>query len=154
MPKLNKAMQKEVNDAEAWAGRGIIPDGLYLARLFVVSVEPKKPGKEYGSWRWDLQLVSDLTGDEEYGGRKMVEFVSLSPNVAGKFKQIFNAFGATPDTDTDELLGSMCVLRIGHSIQTEGKNKGNERNDILEFLPADMAGDLAADPDAQNEEDF
>lgn len=154
MPKLPKKMAQEVEQAEAWAGGGIIPDGLYLARLFVVSVEPKKPGKEYGSWRWDFQIVSDLAGSDEYQGRKLVEFVSLSPNVAGKFKQMFNAFGVSADTDTDEILGSMCVLRVGHSIQSQGKNAGNERNDILEVLSADMAGDLAQQDEQVDEDDF
>ena len=142
MPKLNKTQAAKVEKAEEWGqGRELLPEGKYACRLQKVEV---RDGVKAPRWSWWLTKPHDEDGVEHSG----VLFLntSLSEAAFGRLKQVFNAFGYTPDSDTDEMLGEWVGVYVTQEVQQQGKNAGRKVNDIqyvFEFDPADWDFDPA-----------
>lgn len=136
MPKLNKKIASEVAKSDAWrpdGGRALLEDGLYAGRL--VKVE-ERDGREYPNWSWWFDGLFDAEGN----GHSGVQFLntSLSPKAAGRMRQAFDAFGYSPDSDTDEIVGEWAVLHIKQEIQQYGQRAGqmvNQVTGVSEFDP-------------------
>ncbi len=132
MPKLGDEQTKAVNEAESTGG-GLIEDGVY--EMVLMNVE-EKPGSEYPYWNWTFVFPEDAP---RYKKWRAWEKTSLSPASAWRLKAAFEAFGVTPDTDTDELVGRRCLVQIGSETAQAGAKKGDLVNVVKALLPLDNA---------------
>lgn len=137
MPKLSEQQAAKVQESEALQGGFLLDPGRYAARLRACEEQAPKPGKEYPYWIWEFEGLHDEAG-KQYPGRQWYNS-SLSPDSAGFLKAIFEAFGYTADSDTDELLGEWVVLYLEVGTQQEGKNAGKRKNEITRFAEFDAA---------------
>jgi len=140
-PQLDKNQAQATDDAESKSFEAL-PEGLYLGTL--MDVEVKQGGKgDYWSWRFsDLIAVED---DQQYPGSQWVN-TSLTPEAAWKLKETFEAFNATSDTDTDELLGKQCWLVVSQRVIERGARMGEMGNNVDRLMPI---GEGEATPDAE-----
>lgn len=144
MPKLSKVVAKKVDSAEEWGqGRQLLEEGRYAARLRKVEVREGESGRA-GSWSWWLTKIHDEDG-KGYGGTQFLN-TSLSEKAFGRLKQVFNAFGYTSDSDTDEMLGEWVGIYVTQERQAQGKNAGKMRNEI-QYVFEFVADEWAFDPD-------
>ncbi len=140
MPKLDKKVATEVeNTAPASAGGLLLEEGLYAAQLIKVT---EHEGEEFDYWEWEFGNLHDENGTRR-GGRQWNN-TSLSPKSRMFLAQTFEAFGYTPDSDTDEMLAEWVVLSVVQEIRTKGKTAGktvNSVNGLLAFNPEKWAFD-------------
>lgn len=157
MPKLDKSQAKAVESAEKMEGGSfLLEPGRYAARLRSVVEEDEKHFKDrqanasetiFPYWEIQFDGIHDEDGHQRPG--RQFRNMSLSPKAAGFLKGFFEAFGYTPDSDTDEMLGEWCVIYVSQEPQAQGKNAGTMRNQIdrfAEFDPAEWDFDPAAVP--------
>ena len=117
MPKLTDEMANRVADAE---GGFQVPDpGTYTARLVECEIKDG-PNAPYLRWTWDL--VDHPA--------KVFDNTSLAENAMWTVKRAFHALGASPDTDTDELIGSVVALTISHR-----EYNGKTQLDVVDIEP-------------------
>ena len=136
MPKLNQKTAKAVEQAEAWeagSGRQLLDEGRYAAQLYKVE---ERPGRVAPQWSWRFVNVHNEDGELQ-GRTNLFHSTSLSPKAYGGFKQTFNAFGYTPDSDTDEMLGEWVVLYVVQEIQEQGAKAGQRVNRVTSLSPFD-----------------
>lgn len=159
MPKLNSTKAAEVRKAgEEGSKFTLLPIGKYRVRLTDVestTARPKPPAKEGNPmWVWKFETVefldaepnddADLTIGKEQWYRTVIQ-----DNTLWDLDRVFAAFGAEPDTDTDDLVGDEIVVMIDQAVIGAGKRKGQMGNEITDFftladgLPADRT---EADP--------
>ena len=147
MPKLSKAAAKQVANTETQSF-GAIPGGIYIGRLDEVTTGTgKQSGKPY--WSWAFTVVSDADGDEEYAGRKLWINTSLSEAAHFKLKEVFEAFGYTPDSDTDEMIGEQIKLLVSETVIEQGARKGQPGNNVDRAIALDDDGE----GDGESDED-
>lgn len=173
MPKLDAAVAKSVEDASSDIGFKPMPPGVYGARLESVD---SKTTKYTGAPAWNLTFGELVSRDGESMRGKQFVWLNLpqDPDVVpatykngpekwknaqsmstSRLKQFFEAFGAEPDVDTDELLGEHCALRVGVREAQRGMNQGKPENFVVEILPASVLGDdfdFSSSPD--DDDDF
>lgn len=124
MAKLSPEQVGSVNAAEAAGGGGfLLEPGRYAAQLAKVE---QRSGTNFPFWNWEFANLFDKTGALQPG--KQWNNTSLSPNSFGFLKASFEAFGASPDTDTDELVGKWVVLSLDQEQVTQGPKVGELRN--------------------------
>ncbi len=131
MPKLNATKAQEVEKAEESGSFEPIPPGPYKVRLLDVEV---KEGKAAPYWNWKFEVV-----DGEHDGRNLWNNTSLSDKALGMpggLKQTFGAFGATVDTDTDDLCGRVVGVHVKIRTIQAGERKGEQTNEISALFPA------------------
>jgi hypothetical protein len=131
MPKLNEEQQQAVEESES--STFLHEPGTYLAVLNKVE---EKQGKKAPYWEWEFQVVGNEDGESIQGAR-IWENTSLSQAALWRLKEMFAAFGTTPDTDTDDLLGQYVWLMLGQEVQPVGQGAGKTRNTFLGALPVD-----------------
>lgn len=137
MPKLNADKAKEVADSESTGG--IMDDGIYEMLLKDVEVQdgPKGP-----YWKWTFKVPEDAP---RYKGWQQWLNTSLSEAAVWKLKEVFDAFGAPTDTDTDELIGKRVRVVVGSRTIQKGKRAGEQGNQVEEVLALDAVTDAEAD---------
>lgn len=123
MPKLNDTTASAVAKEEVRDFKALEP-GPYEATLQAVEVKMAQNGK-FPYWAWTFKLT-------DYPGKQWVN-TSLSPDALWKLKETFTAFGVSPDTDTDELVGKSVILMLSQTVDP----KGNLRNQVDRVLPID-----------------
>jgi hypothetical protein len=130
MAKLNKKTADAVEKAES--GFKPMDEGIY--HFILKDVDATREGKKGPYWSWEFECI-----EEPYKGRRQWNNTSLSQEWS--FKQTFEAFGTTPDTDTDDLIGK--PVRLVLSIRTiqEGTRKGELTNQVDRVRPADEEAD-------------
>jgi hypothetical protein len=128
MAKLNKQMQKQVDDAKS--SFEPLPDGVYHALLRDVDTTREGPKGPY--WSWEFEVI-----DDEFKGRRLWNNTSLSKEAAFKMNETFTAFGTSADTDTDDLIGQVVKLQVSQRTIQEGTRKGEIANQIDRVKPAD-----------------
>lgn len=126
MAKLNKQMAKQVEEAED--GFALMEDGIYHFRLR--DVDPTQEGPKGPYWVWEYECV-----EPPYVNRRQWNNTSLSEASRGIFKATFKAFGVPVDTDTDEMIGSIVRLVIGHRTIQSGNREGEAANQVERVLP-------------------
>jgi hypothetical protein len=134
-PKLNAAMAKKVGAATS--SFTPIPDGTYTVTLKSVDV---KTGPAGPYWKWTFTV--------DPGKRQLFLNASLSEEAQWRLNEVFKAFGAAPDTDTDELLGQKIRVQVGTRTIQAGARAGELANDIIKCLPAEGGNGRAAQPAA------
>jgi len=65
----------------------------------------------------------------------------------GRIKEFFEAFGFTIDSDTDELIGEQCIVKIGQETSNYGQRKGERVNTVAGLAPLESAGVVKEDTD-------
>lgn len=126
MAKLNKTMQKEVDNASS--GFEPMPDGVY--HFILKDVDATREGPKGPYWSWEFECI-----EEPYKGRRQWNNTSLAQ--AWSLKQTFDAFGVPVDTDTDELIGKPVRLVLSTRVIQEGNRKGEPTNQVDRVRPAD-----------------
>lgn len=145
MPKLNPTTAKKVAAAEASNGGSfLLPEGRYAARLLEVESRQGQKG-EY--WTWLLTDLHDTEGTRHPG--KQWHNTSLSDASFGFLKAVFEAFGYTADSDTEEILGEWVTIHLVQEQIARGQRAGEMTNrvrSLAPFNPEDFAFDAAALP--------
>lgn len=162
MPKLSAAAAKAVESAEAVHGGGEfepLAPGKYLGRLADVSVRDEKD--KYGHVQWSAEfqnlvsletqatapgrqwlnvavpLGSKVPANYENGPEKWQKYQAM---VQGRMNAFFEAFGYTPDSDTDEMLNEYAIITLSIVTVQSGPNEGKKRNRVvdIEAVPEDF----------------
>lgn len=161
MPKLAKKIASKVDKAEATTGEfQPLSPGKYVATL--TEVEAKNSAAGAPMWVAEFEDITDSDGEVQPGRQwynimlpidKMPEDYKpkrskKSPEEAwaqyqdlthGRLKAFFEAFGFTPDSDTDEFIGEQAVLQIGIRTIQNGARAGEKTNSVNAVLPYDEA---------------
>lgn len=163
MPKLAKKMQKQVKEAEAASTEGYepLPAGWYIATLSEVE-EKIAESTGADMWGVVMEDLEDLEGNEQPGkqftnlvlpgddddmpedykgpakglrkGQTLEEaWANRNAFLSGKIKQFFEAFGYSADSDTEEILGERCAIKLSIVTIGAGKRKGERGNQIEAF---------------------
>ncbi|WAB10093.1 hypothetical protein SEA_JUMBOSET_45 [Arthrobacter phage Jumboset] len=152
MPKLNKKLAAAVETAEVVSGDfPLLDNGYYYAQLGDVEVQDgnyapvwnatlenlhKQSTNEKASGKQWLRLnvVSDEKAPASYtnGDKKWASFHSMSQ---GQLRGFFEAFGYTPDSDTDEMRGEWALIKVGTRIISSGDRKGEKVNEVKSIGP-------------------
>ena len=128
MPKMNKGQAKGL---EAPSRFEPIDDGVYHGRLReVTAAVGKDSGKSY--WKWEFEVV-----EEPYINRRLWKNTPTEGAGSSMTSEIFEAFGASPDTDTDELCGNVIKLVVSTKTIQGGSRKGELGNEITRTAPGD-----------------
>jgi hypothetical protein len=182
MPKLAPKDQERVAEAEETTGGfDPLPSGKYVATL--KSVEDKLSKKGNAMWGVAFEEIHDLDGNKQPGQQftnlvlagddddipedyvqteaslkrdesREEAWINRNAFLNGKIKRFFSAFGYTSDSDTDEMIGERCVLKIKKTTIGEGKRKGEPGNEIDDFLPLDSVDFEDGDGAAGADDDF
>lgn len=136
MPKLAKAKAKAVDAAES-INTELVEEGIYTVEL--KSVETKT-GKESGQpyWLWTFEIPADA---DEHGGKRFWLNTSLQDNALWKLKEVFEAFGETPETDTDTLIGEQVRIVVSARPIGAGPKMGQMSNQVENVLTLDEGED-------------
>lgn len=169
MPKVSAAIAAQVEEAESVQG-GFEPitPGHYLGRLAKVDVRDNN-GK--ASWSAEFEEIHTLDG-EKIPGRQWLNlnmpigaqgdpapawyekdqkaWDSYQRMSNGQLKAFFEAFGYTPDSDTDEMLGEWAILVIGIATIQKGARQGEKTNRVNGIKPVDDSVEI---PDVEAADD-
>jgi hypothetical protein len=135
MPQLDKKQAKEVQEVEP-TEFPVLPIGFYWAKLLDCKVSDAPGGSGFHYWIWEFGDLSNVETKETAPGRQWMN-TSLSPNAQWKLAEVFEAFGVSPDTDTDELLGTEIGLFIGQREIEQGQRKGQIGNQVERVVSLD-----------------
>lgn len=150
MPKLAAKQAKAVEAEEAMQG-GFEPlrPGKYIGTL--EEVEAKVSNNNNPMWNVTFKDIYTLDGDKKPGK----QFTTLMiPKEAkdkptdlsdadskkwdtaqrmsrGRMKAFFDAFGYETNTDTDEMLGERCILRLNIETIKQGEKMGQQTNRVV-----------------------
>lgn len=164
MPKLDKKTRADVDNAEETVG-GFepLPKGLYIAALKEVEARTAQSSGA-AMWGVAFDSITDLDGNAQPGQQwtnlvlpgdddeipdsynqpeKSVErgdtreeaWHNRNEFLRGKLKRFFNAFEMTLDSDTDEMIGERCAIKLAVKKAEQGKRKGEMVNEIDDFRP-------------------
>ena len=136
MPKLNKNLAKQADEAEV-QDFSPLPEDTYRAKLLEVEQkEGRQSGKPY--WNWTFEVT-----EGDHTGRRLWVITSLSEKALFKLKEVFQAFGYTTDSDTDEMIGEEVRLVVSQMVIEQGKRAGQIGNQVDQVLPL-VEGESAA----------
>lgn len=165
MPKLAKSVAKRVDKAEV-QDFAAFEAGVMVLKLRNVKADKNGeplvgPAGPY--WIWEFEVVAPekrkairvnpktgtLVDDDPINvkGRRMWVNTSLAESADWKLKEMFSAFGVTPDTDTDEIVGDMIKAQVTVGIQEKGANAGQPQNNVGKVMPYDGSADEGEDDD-------
>jgi len=133
MARLSK---EKANQAEQMADEapdfGVCPPGVYLCRLRDVNTERSGPAGPYWTWEYETVGVED-----EPNGKRFWDNTSLSEKAIGRLGKVFQAFGATTDADTDDLIGKPVSVEVKIGTVKGGERAGEQRNEVVSVHPAE-----------------
>lgn len=134
MPKLPQNIQEKAEQAES-KDFSAFPAGTYEVQL--TKIDTTKVGKSSKVPYWELELtVTDAAPAESRArGRKVWDNMSLGEDSAWKVKQVFDAFGYELSSDSDEMVGELCLAEIGTEIQAQGAKAGQVVNVVNKLMP-------------------
>ena len=162
MPKLAAKDRKKVEKAEAATSEfPLIPPGKYMAELTGVEARTSNAGNPmwvaefrsitgadgttYPGRQW--LIINLVTSDERPDGWKPgpknriqdpdEAWVSYQQFLASQIKSFFEAFGFTPDSDTDEMIGERAIIQIGQRTIQSGTRAGEQANQVNGIFPLD-----------------
>lgn len=139
MPKLPKARAEAVSNSESSSFEPL-PESIYTVKLNNVTV---KEGDKGPYWSWELEVV-----EGEFKTRRQWVNTSLSEAADWKLKEVFDAFGYTADSDTDEMVGERCKIAVTQRVIEKGARAGETGNNVDRCIP--ISDD---DTDAESDED-
>lgn len=133
MPKLPSQAATAAKAAAESSGFTQIKAGTYEARLTNVKATTAKSSGN-PMWVWELEIVQ-----EPYRGRKQWVNTVLTDAAMWKLGEMFAAFGADTDADTDELIGDHCLAEIEETTIGAGARAGQPGNNVVRCLPIESA---------------
>lgn len=141
MPKLPSEAAKKATES---AGGGFSPleEATYRCRL--VEVEAKTAASSGNPmWVWKLE-----TADEKSEGKFLWVNTVLTDKAMWKVAEMFAAFNADTDTDTDELIGEFCNADVVQRVIEKGARAGQMGNDVARAWPIEGSAPAAGAPRA------
>lgn len=141
MPKLPAERQTGTENQES-GGFKILKPGRYVYKLTeveegVTGEKSKDPGTE--KWVWKLALDKDYHPEYRKGRfqTSLQIHIPLTEKMDWKMKQMFDGFGYTPDSDTDEIIEDdeariVAYVATGKDIVTD-----EDRTEAKRFIPFD-----------------
>lgn len=175
MPKLAAKDRKKVEKAEVDTGFKPIEPGKYVAELHEVEAKTSNAGNPM--WVAEFHEIHDLDGNKVPGRQwyqMMLPTTDTPPDgykpggkeqnpekawgmyqdlCSARIKGFFEAFGYTPDSDTDEMIGERVVLQIGVRTIQNGPRAGEESNEVRNIFPLDSV-DYEGAADEGDEDNF
>lgn len=150
MPKLGKKQAQSVAEQEVKDFTAIPPGRYVLAlREVTVSDKPGESGAHY--WNWEFEVVEpevvrdpETKEDVKVVNRRLWTRTSLADSAEWKLKQVFDAFGYTPDSDTDEMVSEKVVAYVARVPQEKGQRQGQLVNEIDRLAPYDESEEREA----------
>lgn len=167
MPKLAAKHRKAAATVENTGGDfKAFPPGKYIATLAKVEARQSAAGNSYWNWEFkDITSLDGTKQPGRLWHRTMLPIDTMPDDyVPGKhkragttpsqqekeeswkqyqdltllrFREAYEAFGYTMDTDTDEMVGEKVALVVGVTTQQQGANAGKEVNEINGLESAD-----------------
>lgn len=128
MPQLDPKLAQTVADTESSAQ--IMEEGFQETVLLEVKGDGNGPAGPY--WTWVFKNPDDSL---RYKGWQHWVITSLSPDAAWKMKETFEAFGVSPATNTDDLIGMRVRVEVGTYTVQKGPNAGELKNNVKKVLP-------------------
>ena len=111
---------------------GVAAPGVYLCKLRDVNTERSGPAGPYWTWEYETVGIAD-----EPSSKRFWDNTSLSEKAIGRLGKVFEAFGATTDADTDDLIGKPVAVEIKIGTIKGGERSGEQRNEVVQAYPAD-----------------
>lgn len=145
MPKLNPTRAAEVKKAGEEGAFPVFPVGLTKLKLQDVTTGNSRAGDPMWTWEFkyveyleDWQAPKDADPEskdavhptERYAGKTIKYYTVLRDDLLWDLDNMFAAFDADPDTDTDDLLGDEIVVNMDQAMIEKGPAKGNLGNNI------------------------
>lgn len=114
-----------------------MPEAHYLVKVVENKIEEAGPNSQTGADM--LALTMEVVRPREHAGRKVWDRLSFSDRALWKLRSFFDATDYDFDSDVDEIQEDETefVIYLGTEVQKKGKGKGNLRNTVGEYLPAD-----------------
>ena len=114
-----------------------MPEAHYLVKVVENKIEEAGPNSKTGADM--LALTMEIIQPREFSGRKVWDRLSFSDKALWKLRSFFDAADYDFDSDVDEIQEDEAefVIYLGTEVQKQGKGKGNLRNTVGEYLPAD-----------------
>jgi hypothetical protein len=156
MPKLPKDRQDGANNQESGDYQPLKP-GKYVFRLTEVEEgETGERSKNPGTPKWVWKLLVDKDYHPELRkGRWQTSFqehVPLTSNMDWKMKQLFEGFGYTVDSDTDEIIEDPDARIVGMVKTGKDIVSGDPRSEVSRWMPFDPAKFTYAPEDADEDD--
>lgn len=176
MPKLAAKVRKKVEKASAVSGEfENLKPGKYVASLSAVEAKAANSGAPM--WVAEFEEIHNLDGERQPGrqwynlmlpqdnmpedykpksGKKSPQdaWESYQDLCNGRLKAFFEAFGYTPDSDTDEMIGERCVLQIGIRTIQNGPRAGEQTNSVNGVAPLSSVDFEGEDGDGDADDEF
>lgn len=147
IPKLDSKTAQRVQDGATNAGEGsefkLLDEGVYRLQLRSVTttiLEKSKEPKLVGCpmWKWEFEIPE---GEDNSSRRFWTQRILPKDNgyehadfMMLKFAEPFEALGATPDVDTDELLGKRCRGFVTQRVIEKGQKAGETTNSLEDLM--------------------
>lgn len=114
-----------------------MPEAHYVVKVIANDIEQPGPNSRTGAEM--LALTLEVVRPREFSGRKVWDRLSFSEKAWWKLRSFFDAADYDFDSDVDEIQEDETefVVYLGTEVQKQGKGKGQLRNTVGEYLPAD-----------------
>lgn len=143
MPKLPKDRAEGAQNQESGDFKPLKP-GKYVLRLTeveegVTGEKSKNPGTD--KWVWKLTVDKDYHPELRKGRWQTAfsEHVPLTENMDWKMKQLFEGFGYTTDSETDEIIEDETARIVGFVKNGKDIVTGDPRSEVSRYIPFDPA---------------
>ncbi len=137
MPRLDENAAQKVASAESTGG--LMDEGIY--EMILTQVEAAS-GPKGTYWKWEFTVPEDAP---KFGKWKQWLNTSLSEASAWRLKDVFAAFGETPDVDTDDLIGRRVRVEVGVNTIQSGSRTGEPGNNVKKVLPLEGGSDSGSE---------
>ncbi len=156
MPKLPKERAEGAQNQESGDYKPLKP-GKYVFKLTeveegVTGEKSKNPGTD--KWVWKLVVDKDYHPELRKGRWQTAqsEHIPLSENMDWKMKQMFEGFGYTADSDTDEILEDPEARIVGYVKTGKDIVSGDPRSEVSRYVKFD-ASKFTFSPEDEDDDD-
>lgn len=156
MPKLPKERAEGANNQESGDYKPLKP-GKYVFKLTeveegVTGEKSKNPGTD--KWVWKLVVDKDYHPELRKGRWQTAqsEHIPLSENMDWKMKQMFEGFGYTADSDTDEILEDPEARIVGYVKTGKDIVSGDPRSEVSRYVKFDPSKFTYSPEDADDDD--
>ncbi len=142
MPRIPQQNADAINNGEVErTGKRKAFEGYALVKMTEAEeTDPK------GSGYAGQDLTFEVIEPREVKGYKVWEYISYGETSNWKWAALFEAFGFTADSDTDEIIEAgddpedpaYVIIETTIEIQQKGKNKGRGKTKIQDYLDASI----------------
>lgn len=161
MPKLDNATATQVQNVEPFDGEyEPLAPGKYLAKLAKVEIRENKNKYDLVMWNAEFEDLHTLDGRKASGrqwltltlpggdkphaayGNGAEKWLSYQNVLRSRLAAFFEAFGYSPDSDTDEMVGEWALITVGIETIQAGVKQGQKTNRVNSIEPVPAGVDL------------